>query len=151
MLNNRNEIFAKVSKYDRIGFTVIREAQKKTIDCLEKYDKIEEVIQQIQSKQEQETYSFVSDRENIMKRIMRRKFGGKLVRLGTPIEKTYHGSVQSPSNNKSDIMILPGVTLAESEQNRKLLNEKSNNKRDLRKKPESTGRTDGASTHAKKI
>ena len=27
MFHNRNEIFAKVSKYDRIGFTVIREAQ----------------------------------------------------------------------------------------------------------------------------
>ena len=82
---------------------------------------------------------------------MKRNFGGKLTRLGTPIEKTYHGSVQSPSNNKTDIMILPGVTLQESENNKKLLDVRGFDKKDLRKKSNTNSRTDGTGAHEKKV
>ena len=44
-----------------------------------------------------------------------RRIGGKLVRIGTPIEEISHTSTQSPSNNKSDMMLLPGFSLADYE------------------------------------
>jgi len=42
-----------------------------------------------------------------------RRVGGKLVRLGTPVENVHPTLTQSPSNNKADMMLLPGFSLAD--------------------------------------
>ena len=111
MYENRTNIHNKISKFDRLGYNVKRKSTSKIIDCLENYKMIEEVVSEVQKTMDLGTQGFLNIREDIMKRISRRDFGGKLVRMGTPIERTYHGNVQSPSKNKSDIMILPKVTL----------------------------------------
>ena len=52
-----------------------------------------------------------------------RRIGGKLVRIGTPVEKLHPTLAQSPSNNKQDMMLLPGVSLADYENSEKAQNE----------------------------
>ena len=52
-----------------------------------------------------------------------RRVGGKLVRLGTPIENVHATNTQSPSNNKADMMLLPGFSLADQENDKKMMNE----------------------------
>ena len=121
------------------------------MDCLENYDSVNEVIMQVVMNADNDLQSFINVREDVMKRICRRNFGGKLIRMGTPIEKTYHGNVQSPSKNKSDIYILPGVTLQQSEDNKKKFDKSGNEKKDLRRKAQSTGRTENTSGVAKKV
>ena len=41
-----------------------------------------------------------------------RRIGGKLIRIGTPVERAI---VASPSNNKGDMMLLPGYSLHDQE------------------------------------
>lgn len=50
--------------------------------------------------------------------IKSRRVGVKLIRLGTPIEQIRATETQSPSNNKADMMLLPGFSLADYENER---------------------------------
>lgn len=49
--------------------------------------------------------------------------GGNLIRIGTPIEKLKATETQSPSNNKADMMLLPGFSLADYENDTKKAND----------------------------
>ena len=122
----------------------------KIIDCLENYELIMKVIDGLDEfDRDLETGSFAEHKEEIMRKLTRRQFGDKMIRTGTPVEKILPGDVQSPSNNKNEIMILPGVTLQESEKNK--MRPDGRDKKDVIAKVSSTGRTDGTSGTQKKV
>ena len=122
----------------------------KIIDCLENYELIMKVIDGLDEfDRDLETGSFAEHKEEIMRKLTRRQFGDKMIRTGTPVEKILPGDVQSPSNNKNEIMILPGVTLQESEKNK--MRPDGRDRKDVIAKVSSTGRTDGTSGTQKKV
>ena len=44
-----------------------------------------------------------------------RRCGGRLGRVSTPVERIQQNALMSPSHKKEDMMLLPGVSLAEWE------------------------------------
>ena len=128
MYRTRIQQFLRMNKYDRIGYHVTWEARQKHINCLENYDEIlEQLEDQLRRRNlkadgllnDDEEDSFLINHDGKIQQLGRRNFGGKLVRIGTPVERINPGDIPSPSNNKADIMILPGVSLAQSEANKK--------------------------------
>jgi len=47
-----------------------------------------------------------------------RRIGGRLIRFSTPVERAM---ISSPSNNKADMMLLPGYSLLDQENDRKAM------------------------------
>lgn len=121
LFNNRLKLQSKSDKFEREGYKVHRLEENKFIDCTEKYNTALMVICDTKNQLQKNC----GDDEEIgsLFKLESRRVGGKLVRLGTPIEKIHPTLTQSPSNNKADMMLLPGVSLADYEQDNKMENE----------------------------
>lgn len=105
----------KTNKYERQGFAVKRLDENKFVDCTEDYSKALEIIGDENKGELKRRDS--NDSTKLLLQEDSRRIGGKLVRIGTPVEKTM---TQSPSNNKADMMLLPGYSLQDQENDKKI-------------------------------
>ena len=80
--------------------------ENKFIDCTENYDKAIAIINDEEMDLLRRRNS--NDSTKMLLAEDSRRIGGKLVRISTPVEKSM---TQSPSNNKADMMLLPGYSL----------------------------------------
>ena len=55
------------------------------------------------------------DQDDLLIMLSSRRCGGRLGRVSTPVERLKANAVMSPSRNKEDMMLLPGVSLADWE------------------------------------
>ena len=104
---------AKSNKFEREGYRVDRIDENKAIDCTEDYTKAFIIINDRNGEMERRGSN---DEIGQLFKIQTRHIGPQLIRIGTPVEKIHPTHVQSPSNNKADQMLLPGVSLASQEQ-----------------------------------
>ena len=110
MLNN------KMNRFERQGFTVRRIEENKFIDCTDNYEKALTIIndQGVGALHRRDSF----DSTKMLTKDDSRRIGGNLVRISTPIEKAM---ISSPSNNKADMMLLPGYSLQDQENDRKTM------------------------------
>ena len=110
MLNN------KMNRFERQGFIVRRIEENKFIDCTDNYEKALTIIndQGVGALHRRDSF----DSTKMLTKDDSRRIGGNLVRISTPIEKAM---ISSPSNNKADMMLLPGYSLQDQENDRKTM------------------------------
>lgn len=125
LFNNKIYMSGKSDKFDREGFKVHRIEENKFIDCTDRY---EEALHLIGDKEVGRLPRYDSTETQSLENLYdmdSRRVGGKLIRLGTPIERVPVAVMQSPSNNKADMMLLPGVSLADYENDRRIAAEQT--------------------------
>lgn len=76
------------------------------VDCTDNYDKALTIINDAGVGELQRRDSYDSTKK-LLKDDSRR-IGGRLVRFSSPVERAM---ISSPSNNKADMMLLPGYSL----------------------------------------
>ena len=85
----------------------MRNQGNKLVDCQDNLQETQSEIQHVTSFEDSTVN--MSRKLEILKQ---RRVGGALIRMSTPIEKFSRGQVQSPSNDKSDMMVYPNTDLA---------------------------------------
>ena len=113
LFKNKLKMQSKSDKFEREGYKVHRLEENKFIDCTENYGKALLLIND--TKNQLQKYHDHNDEIGQLFKLESRRIGGKLVRLGTPIEQIHPTLTQSPSNNKADMMLLPGFSLNDYE------------------------------------
>ena len=106
---NKLKYEVKQDKYTREGFKIERMKIDKVIDCTDTYKKAMDIIRDINGEYRQMIST--TNREELLTMLSSRRCGDRLARTTTPVHRLDKTSIMSPSHKKTDMMLLPGVSL----------------------------------------